>query len=810
MAKQNLLLVDDDTKGLRVMEVSLRNAGHSVTTAASGAEALQKLELTRPALILSDTEMPGMDGYELCRRIKADERWKDIPFIFLTEQTAIEDKIRGLELGADDYLTKPIYIKEVVTRVAIALQKKERSALERKDKRRFFGSLEDMGMVDLLQTIELGRKNGLLLVERPPHTAKVWFADGQVLDAETGRLRGEEAIYRLLTWEDGNFEIDFKPVDRPRQLQTSTQGLLMEGMRRVDEWGRLLEQLPSIHTVFQVDYSELAERLAELPDEVNALLRLFDGHRTALQVIDDAHMGDLEALASISRLYFEGVIYEVREAPPPSVSALPARGTQLSPEGSSAGPKDEPSARLGDWLSNAMSGEFTPPPAFRGDDETFSGTQSPRSQAPAPASLPPQPSGLVDELLSSAVQMNAVRPSRAPEASSLLDGFPSIDTPEPEPAPAPAPAPAPTPGAMPVDALDPAPAPVAPARSTEPPPSRLAGDEDSQRVRNALSLTLDELPPLEDEPVSAGALPISAAPELAPEPVVEPAPPAPTPRGDDPEVPFFEQPEEAEEFEVTSDAPVPRAAWVALAFGAVMVGGVVAYFALRDPVTPLPPDVGKPELSEESWHDDALKKAQATSAPAQPPLEADWRAAEIAPAKPAPSAASAPASAHDTGHAGEAPHAASAPPPPSAPVSAATTAAPLPAVRNLPTEPAPAALAQFRTFVDDGLKFHEKRKYREAVDRFERALALAPGNETVLLAYAQSLLEGNRPDDALRAARKVVEANTESARGWLLVGSIEQDRGGRDAAAIAYRNYLRIAPQDKYADDVRRVMENFK
>jgi hypothetical protein len=363
---------------------------------------------------------------------------------------------------------------------------------------------------------------------------------------------------------------------------------------------------------------------------------------------------------------------------------------------------------------------------------------------------------------------------------------------------------------MPVDALDPAPAPVASARPTEPPPSRLAGDEDSQRVRNALSLTLDELPPLEDEPVSAGALPISAAPELAPEPVVEPAPPAPTPRGDDPEVPFFEQPEEAEEFEVTSDAPVPRAAWVALAFGAVMVGGVVAYFALRDPVTPLPPDVGKPELSEESWHDDALKKAQATSAPAQPPLEADWRAAEIAPAKPAPSAASAPASAHDTGHAGEAPHAASAPPPPSAPVSAATTAAPLPAVRNLPTEPAPAALAQFRTFVDDVLKFHEKRKYREAVDRFERALALAPGNETVLLAYAQSLLEGNRPDDALRAARKVVEANTESARGWLLVGSIEQDRGGRDAAAIAYRNYLRIAPQDKYADDVRRVMENFK
>jgi hypothetical protein len=347
-------------------------------------------------------------------------------------------------------------------------------------------------------------------------------------------------------------------------------------------------------------------------------------------------------------------------------------------------------------------------------------------------------------------------------------------------------------------------------------------------VRNALGLTLDELPPLEDEePESAGALPISAAPELAPPPA--PAPPPPTPKSDDPETPFFEGPKDDDEFEVTTDNKIPKAAWVSIVFGAALVIGGVAVFGFRDRVTPLPDDVGKPELSEANWHEDALKKAQAGGATA--PLDTEWRAREIAPARPAPSAAPTAASteaahgghggtqAHDGhggaqahgGHGGAPAHAASAPPPATeAPTQAPTAPASKSALEDLPTEPAPAVQAQFRALFDDGLKLHERRKYRDALDRFENALALAPANETLLLAYAQTLLEAGRKDDALRAVRKVVTMNAESARGWLLVGSIEQERGAKTEAAQAYRNYLRIAPTDKYADDVRRVMENFK
>ena len=97
MAKQNLLLVDHDTQHLRVMEVSLRKAGYSVTTARNGAEALTKIGGSLPDLVISDTAMPDLDGFELCTRLKGDMQLRDIPFLFLTRDSAVESKVRGLQ-----------------------------------------------------------------------------------------------------------------------------------------------------------------------------------------------------------------------------------------------------------------------------------------------------------------------------------------------------------------------------------------------------------------------------------------------------------------------------------------------------------------------------------------------------------------------------------------------------------------------------------------------------------------------------------------------------------------------------------------
>ena len=141
------------------MEVSLKKAGFQVTTAIHGKDALEKVQISPPDLVLSETRMPEMDGLELCKVLKSDERFRQIPFVFLTNQKAVESKVKGLEQGADDYLTKPIYIKEVVTRVRMILQKVEKDRIEKKEtKNGFVGNLSDMGVVDLVQTSRSGAR----------------------------------------------------------------------------------------------------------------------------------------------------------------------------------------------------------------------------------------------------------------------------------------------------------------------------------------------------------------------------------------------------------------------------------------------------------------------------------------------------------------------------------------------------------------------------------------------------------------------------------------------------------------------------
>lgn len=319
VSKQSLLLVDGDTRSMRVLEVSLRKAGFSVTTGVSVQDALDKLELDAPDLIISETTFPDGDGFELRRRVRAVPEWAEIPFIFLTAEAAIENKIRGLELGVDDYLTKPIYIKEIVTRINILLQKRQRARFEeRRDGRtRFAGRVTDMPVVDVIQTIEISRKSGVIQfsAERGRQAA-IYFRDGRVIDAESGALQGEDAVYRLLTWSEGEFEVIFRTVRRREVIQTSSQGLLMEGMRRLDEWSRLLEQLPSLSHRFEVDTQELAARLGDVPDDNNAILRLIDGKRTLIEVIDNCDVGDLECLQAISRLYFEELLLDLDHAAP--------------------------------------------------------------------------------------------------------------------------------------------------------------------------------------------------------------------------------------------------------------------------------------------------------------------------------------------------------------------------------------------------------------------------------------------------------------------------------------------------------------
>jgi two-component system sensor histidine kinase/response regulator len=117
VAKQRILVVDDNPENQRILTRLLTSRDHQVWTASSGTEVLAIMERDLPDLILLDIMMPGMDGYEVCRRLKAEKRTCDIPVIFVSALDQVFDKVSAFQVGGVDYMAKPFELEEVLARV---------------------------------------------------------------------------------------------------------------------------------------------------------------------------------------------------------------------------------------------------------------------------------------------------------------------------------------------------------------------------------------------------------------------------------------------------------------------------------------------------------------------------------------------------------------------------------------------------------------------------------------------------------------------------------------------------------------------
>jgi PleD family two-component response regulator len=128
-AKPTLLIVEDDLDLAEMLQGYFRTQDYEVLTAFRGGEAVQSCRYNHPDLVILDIRLPDFDGFEVARRLRGNRRTEDIPIIFLTEKRNRVDKLQGLELGADDYLTKPFDIQELRLRVRNTLRRSARSAL---------------------------------------------------------------------------------------------------------------------------------------------------------------------------------------------------------------------------------------------------------------------------------------------------------------------------------------------------------------------------------------------------------------------------------------------------------------------------------------------------------------------------------------------------------------------------------------------------------------------------------------------------------------------------------------------------------
>lgn len=123
MKDDKILIVDDEEHIIELIKFNLENAGYETLTATNGIDALRIVREENPRLILLDIMLPGMDGYDICKEIRKDNAIANIPVIMITAKGEEVDKILGLELGADDYITKPFSIRELIARVKALIRR---------------------------------------------------------------------------------------------------------------------------------------------------------------------------------------------------------------------------------------------------------------------------------------------------------------------------------------------------------------------------------------------------------------------------------------------------------------------------------------------------------------------------------------------------------------------------------------------------------------------------------------------------------------------------------------------------------------
>jgi len=161
----SVLIVEDDKHIQELLQMYLEKEGYAVTTADDGGQGLSKFRAIRPDLVLLDVMMPVMDGWTLCKNIRAESQ---TPVIMLTAKSQTDDKVAGLKSGADDYITKPFEMREVLARIEAVLRRTDRNTVEKKSRRLVFDKLViDMDAFEL--TID-GKK-----VEAPPKEMDLLF-----------------------------------------------------------------------------------------------------------------------------------------------------------------------------------------------------------------------------------------------------------------------------------------------------------------------------------------------------------------------------------------------------------------------------------------------------------------------------------------------------------------------------------------------------------------------------------------------------------------------------------------------------------
>ena len=232
------VLIVDDNPVIRGLICRGMESHCVVISATDGADALLKCVDNPPDLIVSDFRMPGLDGRQLYEKLRSREKTRSVPFVFVASRGDIEEKLRpAVGSGVEDFISKPFFIADLIRQVKRIVDRLQLEKMQKHASRPgvIQGHLEEMSVTELMQSLEMGQKSCRLRLRHSGEEAQLYFIAGQCKHAQLGTSEGDGAVYQVVGWLDGEFEIDFGASSDRETTTLTTTGLLMEAMRLMDE-----------------------------------------------------------------------------------------------------------------------------------------------------------------------------------------------------------------------------------------------------------------------------------------------------------------------------------------------------------------------------------------------------------------------------------------------------------------------------------------------------------------------------------------------------------------------------------------------
>ena len=225
-----VLIVDPDEVVSGVLSLPMKEKGYQVAAVGHVPDALKSLSKAPPDIIIAEANLLVEDGLSLCQKVKCDTQTRDIPFIMLTTSKSQRVMRDCMKAGADDVILRPVDMELLFIKLQKIL-----SAVPAKPQAGVAGSLKDIQLSDMVQILCAGAKSTKLELTCGGEKGAIYIQNGDIIEAEAGDLRREQAFYKIMGWKDGTFATRTPEQFPARAIQAPAMGLLMEAARRNDE-----------------------------------------------------------------------------------------------------------------------------------------------------------------------------------------------------------------------------------------------------------------------------------------------------------------------------------------------------------------------------------------------------------------------------------------------------------------------------------------------------------------------------------------------------------------------------------------------